>query len=57
MASSSAPLPQPASLDDEKLKEFDNVPLFMKTIPGEDGDDIMINAIQSLIHEGSPDGG
>lgn len=57
MASSSAPLPQPASLDDEKLKEFDNVPLFMKTIPGDDGDDIMINAIQSLIHEGSPDGG
>ncbi|KAF7971044.1 hypothetical protein HWV62_22171 [Athelia sp. TMB] len=54
MASSSTPLPQPASLDD-KLKEFDNVPLFMKSLPSEGGDDTLVNAIQSLIYEGHPD--
>lgn len=56
MATSSAALPQPNILN-EKLKEFDRVPLFMKSLPDDDGDDAMISAIQSLIHDGTPDGG
>lgn len=49
-------LPQPPSLD-AKFKEFDAVPLFMRTLPDEDVDDIAISALQSLAHEGTPDGG
>ena len=52
------PNPQPASFDD-KLKEFDTVPLFMRSLPSE-GDETVdttaIDAIQSLVHEGTPDG-
>lgn len=56
MASSNIQLPQPAVIDD-KLKAFDSVPLFMKSLPSDDVDDTMVNAIQSLIYEGPPDGG
>lgn len=48
--------PQPADFD-EKLKEFDSVPLFMRSLPEGDVDDTAISALQSLIHEGTPDGG
>lgn len=41
----------------EKLAAFDKVPLFMKSLPDEDSDDILISALQSLAHEGTPDGG
>jgi hypothetical protein len=52
------PNPKPASFD-EKLKEFDSVPLFMRSLPSE-ADDVVdttaIDAIQSLVHDGTPDG-
>ena len=50
-------LPEPASTE-KKLKEFDSVPLFMRSLPepGELTDDTAISALQSLIHEGTPDG-
>ncbi|KAI5124755.1 hypothetical protein M0805_005389 [Coniferiporia weirii] len=50
-------LPQPASNED-KLKEFDSVPLFMRSLPGledEAHDSTAINALQSLVYEGTPD--
>jgi hypothetical protein len=50
------PLPQPASIDD-KLSAFDSVPLFMKSLPADDSDDLMIGALQSLVYDGTPDGG
>lgn len=52
-------LPEPSSLSEEKLKEYDSVTLFMRSLPepGELSDDTAISALQSLIHEGTPDGG
>jgi hypothetical protein len=49
------PLPQPAPVDG-KLREFDSVPLFMRSLPEDASDDIAISALQSLAHEGTPDG-
>ncbi|KAL5487906.1 CNS1 [Sanghuangporus weigelae] len=48
--------PQPPSLED-KIKEWDSVPLFMQSLPGPDEDvnDTAISALQSLAHEGIPD--
>lgn len=39
------------------LADFDNVPLFMKSLPEEDSDNVALSALQSLVHEGTPDGG
>ena len=47
--------PEPISID-EKLKEMDNVPLFMRTLPEDGADNVAFNALQSLAHEGTPDG-
>jgi small subunit ribosomal protein S7e len=47
------PLPKPTL--EEKLAAFDSIPLFMKSLP-DDPDDPMIAALQSLAHEGTPDG-
>ncbi|KAJ7477070.1 hypothetical protein B0H11DRAFT_1809238, partial [Mycena galericulata] len=49
--------PQPPSQLslEQRLAEFDSVPLFMKSLPEEDADDPMIAALQSLAHEGTPD--
>lgn len=51
--------PQPLSKEllQEKLAAFDSVPLFMKTLPGEDTEDAVLAALQDLAHEGTPDGG
>ncbi|EGO01608.1 hypothetical protein SERLA73DRAFT_85379 [Serpula lacrymans var. lacrymans S7.3] len=49
-----APLPQPVSVDD-KLAAFDSIPLFMKSLPTEDTTDVALEALQSLVHEGTPD--
>ena len=49
------PLPQPIPLDD-KLAAFDNVPLFMKSLPEDSSDDVALSALQALAHEGTPDG-
>ncbi|KAJ7781596.1 hypothetical protein B0H16DRAFT_626423 [Mycena metata] len=49
--------PQPPSklTFEERLAEFDSIPLFMKSLPDEAADDPMIAALQSLAHEGTPD--
>ena len=49
------PLPQRIPLE-EKLAEFDNVPLFMKSLPEDASDDVAIAALQALAHDGTPDG-
>jgi small subunit ribosomal protein S7e len=51
-----APQPQPAAIDD-KLAAFDSVPLFMKSLPQEGTDDVTLDALQSLVFDGSPNGG
>ncbi|KAF8639925.1 hypothetical protein AX17_001175 [Amanita inopinata Kibby_2008] len=49
--------PQPLSDDAiaQKLAEFDSMPLFMKSLPSEESDDVALAALQSLAHEGTPD--
>ncbi|PFH52578.1 hypothetical protein AMATHDRAFT_189237 [Amanita thiersii Skay4041] len=49
--------PQPLSDDAvaKKLAEFDTMPLFMKSLPSEDTNDVALAALQSLAHEGTPD--
>ena len=51
--------PQPMSSQEieYKLAAFDSVPLFMKSLPAEDTDNAVVAALQSLAHEGTPDGG
>lgn len=52
--------PQPVEPSfEEKMKELDSVPLFMRSLPGPDEhtDDVAVSALQSLAHEGTPDGG
>lgn len=49
-------LPEERSYE-QKLQEFDSVPLFMRSLPDEGVDDTAITALQSLVHEGTPDGG
>lgn len=49
-------LPEVPSFE-EKLKEFDSIPLFMRSLPEEGVDDVAISALQSLVYEGTPDGG
>ena len=41
---------------EDKIAAFDAVPLFMKSLPNEDTNDGVIAALQSLAHEGTPDG-
>lgn len=42
---------------EEKLAELESLPLFMKDLPDDPSDDPVISALQSLAHEGTPDGG
>ena len=53
---SSVNLPQPPSFDD-KLAALDSVPLFMRSLPEDGTDDVTLSALQSLVHDGTPDGG
>lgn len=51
--------PQPLTSNDlqAKLESFDSIPLFMKSLPDEDSaDNTSLAALQSLVHEGTPDG-
>ncbi|KAG2148102.1 40S ribosomal protein S7 [Suillus clintonianus] len=49
-------LPQPAeSSFEEKLNALQSTPLFMKSLPSEESDDPVIQALQSLAFEGTPD--
>lgn len=52
-----AMFPQPPSVSaEDELASFDNVPLFMKSLPEDAEDNPAIEALQSLAHEGTPDG-
>lgn len=55
-----ATFPQPLQnkmSPEEKLAELESLPLFMKSLPEDTSDDPLIGALQSLVHEGTPDGG
>ncbi|GJE84404.1 Tetratricopeptide repeat protein 4 -like protein [Phanerochaete sordida] len=48
--------PQPAEVSiEEKLKAFDDAPLFMKSLPDDALDNPVVSALQSLAYEGTPD--
>ena len=49
------PQPDETSIE-EKLAEWDSVPLFMKSLPEDAMDQPTMSALQSLIYEGTPDG-
>ncbi|KIY45880.1 TPR-like protein [Fistulina hepatica ATCC 64428] len=57
MDTTSRPLPQPRN--DLDLSSFDNIPLFMKSLPTDIDSDapggVALEALQSLVHEGPPD--
>lgn len=50
------PMPLSSTELEDKIAAFDAVPLFMKSLPNEDTNDGVIAALQSLAHEGTPDG-
>ncbi|KAG0699875.1 40S ribosomal protein S7 [Suillus ampliporus] len=51
-----AVLPQPAeSSFEEKMAALQSTPLFMKSLPSEESNDPVIQALQSLAFEGTPD--
>ena len=57
--SMAATFPQPLQNEkspEEKLAELESLPLFMKSLPEDASDDPVISALQSLAHEGTPDG-
>ncbi|KAI6128482.1 hypothetical protein EDD16DRAFT_1548837 [Pisolithus croceorrhizus] len=37
------------------MAAVENLPLFMKSLPADSSDDIAVQALQSLAHEGTPD--
>ena len=39
---------------DEQLRSFDEVPLFMRDLPQEEGN-VAVEALQALAYEGGPD--
>ena len=41
---------------EERLAELQSLPLFMDSLPEDPSDNPYISALQSLIHEGTPDG-
>ncbi|KIJ70455.1 hypothetical protein HYDPIDRAFT_105183 [Hydnomerulius pinastri MD-312] len=56
MASSEQIGPQPESVDfEDMLASFDNIPLFMKSLPEDDTDNVALQALQSLAYDGTPD--
>jgi hypothetical protein len=50
-----ATCPQPPSLD-EHLASFESHPLFMSSLPNDTTDNAALSALQSLVHDGTPDG-
>lgn len=49
--------PQPAHVDlKETLGSLESLPLFMKSLPSEDSDDVAFQALQSLTYDGTADG-
>jgi len=51
------PVPKQRRTEDDALAAFESVPLFMKSLPEGDNQDSTLSALQSLIYEGTPDGG
>jgi hypothetical protein len=50
------PEPHPQA-DDLDLSSFDSIPLFMRSLPNDEGEEnAALAALQSLAHEGTPDG-
>ncbi|PKI84220.1 HSP70/90 co-chaperone [Malassezia vespertilionis] len=49
------PAPKQTKSVDEQLASFDHVPLFMRDLPKESDDNLMIDALQALAFEGHPD--
>ncbi|KAF8138160.1 40S ribosomal protein S7 [Boletus edulis] len=48
--------PQPAHVDfEETLASLESLPLFMKSLLSDNSDDVAIQALQSLAHDGTPD--
>ncbi|KAH7931344.1 40S ribosomal protein S7 [Leucogyrophana mollusca] len=54
MSADALPLPQPASIE-ETLAAFDKIPLFMKSLPEDDTSGSTLEALKSLIYDGTPD--
>ena len=50
------PTPKPYNAA-ETLASFNSIPLFMKSLPEETVDGSALAALQSLIYEGTPNGG
>jgi len=46
----------PESDFDEKMAAMEKLPLFTKSLGGEDTDNVAMQALQSLAYEGTPDG-
>ncbi|KAG6833609.1 hypothetical protein H0H87_004236 [Tephrocybe sp. NHM501043] len=55
VSTSTAPEPAPKKDLDAAMAAFDSLPLFMKSLPTDDTEDTTLAALQSLIHEGTPD--
>ena len=49
------PLPQPRSAE-ATLAAFDSVPLFMKSLPEDSAQNTVVEALQSLVFDGTPEG-
>lgn len=47
--------PEPPSFD-EHLASLESHPLFMSSLPDDDVDNAALSALQSLVHDGTPDG-
>ena len=47
--------PQPPSFN-EQLASFESLPLFMSSLPDDPADNAALSALQSLVHDGTPDG-
>ena len=47
--------PQPPSVN-EQLASLESLPLFMNSLPDDPADNPALSALQSLVHDGTPDG-
>ena len=58
MASSiTGPVPKSRPTENEALAALESIPLFMKSLPEDDVQNPTLSALQSLLYEGTPDGG
>ncbi|KAG6840808.1 hypothetical protein C0991_004163 [Blastosporella zonata] len=54
-STSVGPQPAPKKNLEEVMAAFDSTPLFMKSMPADDTEDTTLAALQSLVHDGTPD--